>query len=53
MGIVFLIVFLILVYCELWMWRYMNKILLYYNNTYNFLQIVMMITINYYYIIYK
>ena len=37
------------------MWRYINKVLLYYNITYDFLQIIVMIIIYYYYyyIIYK
>ena len=52
----FLLYFLIAAYCEahnqLWMWHYINKILLYYNKIYYFLQI-MMIIINYYYIIFK
>ena len=37
---------------QLWMWHYINKILLYYNKTYYFLQIIVMIIINNYYIIY-
>ena len=35
------------------MWHFINKILLYYNKIYNFLQIIVMIIINYYYIMFK
>ena len=56
-GNILLIVFLIAVcvkrHNQLWMWRYINKILLYYNKIYNFLQIIVVIIINYYYIIYN